>query len=209
MVVGLGVGLGGRLLNEMAAVEHPAAHFWCIYLLAHRWQHPPDGFFQSRSLLCRQKGLNWGLCITPPYLGGCPARFWRFLGSQVQLALWNLQKVISQFHLQMFNRFRSQARRRARNSAPHPVSKPASSSPGNGENHQLVEFNWLHLLLFSFFFACHLHSPSLFIYSRALSGRRSRLMILSTPTGLLRQVAELCLRAIKKAGSSGSVWIWL
>lgn len=56
-----------------------------------------------------------------------------------------------------------------------------------------------------FFFACHLHSPSLFIYSRALSGRRSRLMILSTPTGLLRQVAELCLHAIKKAGLSGSV----
>lgn len=58
---------------------------------------------------------------------------------------------------------------------------------------------------FSPFFACHLHSPSLFIYSRALSGRRSRLMMLATPAGLLRQVAELCLRAIKKAGLSGSV----
>lgn len=90
----------------------------------------------------------------------CPVLTVPGLSGPAELALCNLQKIIAQFHLQMFNRFRFQTQACNFN----PVGKPASSSPGNGENLWKLTDCTFYFFLFLFLFFCLSPSFAHFIY---------------------------------------------
>lgn len=173
-------GRGGGLY-EMTAVEHPAASFWCILFACSLLTTQSLSVFLRAGLSSADKEV-WRLCVTPPYLGGCPPRFWmvcwlnllfetfRRLSDAANVKLFPLHSgglVILSIHCW--------------ENLPLPVLVTKKK--------HLLEVNWLHLLPFFFFF-CTSPSFAHFIY-----------LLQSSVSALLLSHNALHTGGVVKAGS--------